>query len=149
MKNNTSINLPEKSVLEAKANKLSQKTEKQFCRGILSFCNAVAIESPTNKNGKYLIAPFGDFEKDGYIQRIDSIAGANLKHNFGKLLNRIRSTFSNVCPVYYEHPDNEDNCEEPKNPDKTPYGKVRTLEVLANGIYAEIEWLDGFSTLPK
>jgi len=141
--------LPEKSVLSDKPNKLSQNEEKQFCRGVLTFCNAIALEAPTSKSGKYLIAPFGDFKKDGYIQRIDALAGTNLKRNFGKLLNRIRSTFSNVCPVYYEHPDNEDNREEPTNPDKTPYGKVRGIEVLANGIYAEIEWLDGFPTLPK
>lgn len=116
---------------------------------ICAFCNAVPFEHHGEASGKYLIAPFGDFKNGEYIQRVDVAAAEKLKRNMGRVWNRIHNMFGNACPVYYEHPDDEDLKELPDNPDKTPYGKVRSLEILANGIYANIDWLPGFALLPR
>lgn len=132
-----------------KANKLSKQTEKTFCNGVLSICNGIAIDRPTEKHGKYLIAPYGDFYIGDIAQRVDKITAANLQHNLNSVWSRIRSIYGNACPVYYEHPDEEDALNYPLATDKTPYGKVRSLENCSDGIYANIEWLDGFESLPK
>lgn len=116
---------------------------------ICAFCNAVPFEHHGEASGKYLIAPFGDFKNGEYVQRVDVAAAEKLKRNMGRVWNRIHNMFGNACPVYYEHPDDEDLKELPDNPDKTPYGKVRSLEILANGIYANIDWLPGFALLPR
>lgn len=127
----------------------SKKQTNGFCNGVLTFCNAVAFERSDTRRGKYLIAPFGDWKNGQYIQRIDNIAAENLKRNMNRVWTRIKNKFGNACPVFYEHPDMEDAKELPDIADKTPYGKVCSLEILPNGIYAEIEWLEGFDELPR
>ena len=133
----------------SRTDKLSKKQSNGFCNGVLTFCNGIEIDRPTEKHGKYLIAPFGDFKKGDYIQRVDSTAGEILKNNLGTIWSRIKNVFGNACPVYYEHPDNEDDYVIPDTPDKTPYGKVLSLENGDDGIYANIEWLNGFEMLPQ
>lgn len=172
----TSKILPEKTPLCENTGIYSKNETKQFCNGIETFCNgitksngdrnlrkgdtpfdgggtatcnATAFEYRGEKFGKYLISPLGDFKNGDYIQRIDSVAAMKLKQNCNRVWSRIRNTFGNACPVYYEHPDHEDLKEIPNEPDKTPYGKVRSLEVLKDGIYANIEWLAGFGELPR
>lgn len=145
----TSKILPEKTPLCENTGIYSKNETKQFCNGITLFCNATAFEYRGEKFGKYLISPLGDFKNGDYIQRIDSVAAMKLKQNCNRVWSRIRNTFGNACPVYYEHPDHEDLKEIPNEPDKTPYGKVRSLEILRDGIYANIEWLAGFGELPR
>lgn len=123
---------------------LSNQKEKSFCRGILTFCNAIAFDKPTQSSGKYLIAPFGDHKNGNHIQRIDKTAALNLRNNLNTLWHSVKTRFSNPCPVLYLHPDEEDLKIIPNTADKTPYGKVISLEVLADGIWANIKWLDGF-----
>ena len=113
------------------------------------FCNGIALEHSGEASGKYLIAPYGDWKNGDYIQRVDAVAAENLKRNMGKVWHKIKSAFGNPCPVHYEHPDGEDDKEVPDAADKTPYGKVKSLEALADGIYANIEWLPGFAELPR
>lgn len=113
------------------------------------FCNGVALEHSGEASGKYLIAPFGDWKNGGYIQRVDSAAAENLKRNMVKVWGKVKKDLENPCPVHYEHPDDEDGEELPRVVDKTPYGRVRALEIRDDGIYAAIEWLPGFETLPK
>ena len=113
------------------------------------FCNGIALEHSGEASGKYLIAPYGDWKNGDYIQRVDAVAAENLKRNMGKVWHKIKSAFGNPCPVHYEHPDDEDDKEVPDAADKTPYGKVKSLEALADGIYANIEWLPGFAELPR
>ena len=127
----------------------SKKQTNGFCNGVLTFCNAVAFERPTERGGKYLIAPFGDWKNGDVVQRVDATAAEILKRNLGSIWARVKNVLGNACPVYYEHPDHEDSEDNPPNADKTPYGRVRSLETLADGIYANIEWLDGFAALPK
>ena len=127
----------------------SKKQTNGFCNGILTFCNAVAFERPDVRGGKYLIAPFGDWKNGDVVQRVDATAAEILKRNLGSIWARVKNALGNACPVYYEHPDHEDAEDNPPNADKTPYGRVRSLETLADGIYADIEWLDGFEALPK
>lgn len=121
----------------------------RFCNGVLTFCNAVAFEHVGESSGKYLIAPFGDWKNGDILQRVDAAAAANLKRNMAAVWSKVESKWENPCPVHYEHPDNLDGEEVPKVVDKTPYGRVRGLEIRDEGIYAEIEWLPGFETLPK
>lgn len=149
MKSNSLENSPENGVKTPESDNRSKKETKRFCNGILTFCNAVVFEHKDEMNGKYLIAPFGDWKNGEYIQRIDNVAGENLKRNMSRVWTRIKNSFGNACPVFYEHPDGEDAKELPDVADKTPYGKVRSLEILSNGIYANIDWLAGFSELPK
>ena len=127
----------------------SKKQTNGFCNGILTFCNAVAFERSDERGGKYLIAPFGDWKNGDVVQRVDATAAEILKRNLGSIWARVKNVLGNACPVYYEHPDHEDSEDNPPNADKTPYGRVRSLETLADGIYANIEWLDGFEALPK
>lgn len=145
----TAENLPEKRVLTDNAVACPENAQKRFCNGIETFCNAIAFEYGGERSGKYLISPFGDFPARGFIQRVDAVAANNLKRNCNRVWSRIKNTFGNACPVYYEHPDGEDFKEIPSDPDKTPYGKVRSLEILKDGIYANIEWLAGFEELPR
>lgn len=145
----TSKILPQKTPLCKNTGIYSKKETKQFCNGIKTFCNGTVFEYRGEKFGKYLISPLGDIKNGDYIQRIDSVAAMKLKQNCNRVWSRIRNTFGNACPVYYEHPDHEDLKEIPNEPDKTPYGKVRSLEVLKDGIYANIEWLAGFGELPR
>lgn len=128
---------------------LSKNAGKQFCNGFLTFCNGIALEHSGEASGKYLIAPYGDWKNGDYIQRVDAVAAENLKRNLGNVWHKIKSAFGNPCPVHYEHPDGEDDKEVPDAADKTPYGKVKSLEALADGIYANIEWLPGFAELPR
>lgn len=141
--------LPKKGVLTDNAGVYSENAQKRFCNGVETFCNAIAFEYGGERFGKYLISPFGDFKIGGYVQRVDEAAAMKLKQNCNRVWSRIRNTFGNACPVYYEHPDHEDLKEIPNEADKTPYGKVRSLEVLKDGIYANIEWLAGFEELPR
>lgn len=127
----------------------SKKQTNGFCNGVLTFCNAVAFERSDGRCGKYLIAPFGDWQNGDVVQRVDATAAEILKRNLGSIWARVKNALGNACPVYYEHPDHEDAEDNPPNADKTPYGRVRSLETLADGIYANIEWLDGFEALPK
>lgn len=127
----------------------SKKQTNGFCNGVLTFCNAVAFERSDVRCGKYLIAPFGDWQNGDVVQRVDATAAEILKRNLGSIWARVKNALGNACPVYYEHPDHEDAEDNPPNADKTPYGRVRSLETLADGIYANIEWLDGFEALPK
>ncbi len=127
----------------------SKKQTNGFCNGVLTFCNAVAFERSDERGGKYLIAPFGDWKNGNVVQRVDTTAAEILKRNLGSIWARVKNVLGNACPVYYEHPDHEDAEDNPPNADKTPYGRVRSLETLADGIYANIEWLDGFEALPK
>lgn len=120
-----------------------------FCNGILTFCNAVAFEHADETSGKYLITPLGDFPNGEALQRIDTVAAEKLRRNMGSVWMKIKNTFGNPCPVFYEHPDDEDEKEIPDVADKTPYGKVRSLEIIDGGIYANIDWLDGFAELPR
>lgn len=113
------------------------------------FCNGIALEHSGEASGKYLIAPYGDWKNGDYIQRVDAVAAENLKRNMVKVWDKVKNDLENPCPVHYEHPDDEDGEEVPRVVDKTPYGRVRALETRADGIYAEIEWLPGFETLPK
>lgn len=113
------------------------------------FCNGIALEHSGEASGKYLIAPYGDWKNGDYIQRVDASAAENLKRNMERVWAMVKNDLENPCPVHYEHPDDEDGKEVPKVVDKTPYGRVRTLEIRDGGIYAEIEWLPGFETLPK
>lgn len=76
-------------------------------------------------------------------------AAENLKRNMVKVWGKVKNDLENPCPVHYEHPDDEDGEEVPRVVDKTPYGRVRALEIRGDGIYAAIEWLPGFETLPK
>lgn len=122
---------------------------KRFCNGFLAFCNAVAFEHAGEASGKYLIAPFGDWKNRDIVQRVDAPAAENLKRNMERVWEKVKSDLENPCPVHYEHPDDEDGEEVPKVVDKTPYGRVRSLEICDDGIYAEIEWLPGFESLPK
>ena len=122
---------------------------KRFCNGFLAFCNRVAFEHAGEASGKYLIAPFGDWKNGDIVQRVDASAAENLKRNMLAVWAKVKSDIENPCPVHYEHPDDEDGKEVPKVVDKTPYGRVRSLEICDDGIYAEIEWLPGFETLPK
>ena len=128
---------------------LSNQKEKSFCRGVLTFCNAITFDRPTQSSGKYLIAPFGDHKNGNHIQRIDKTAALNLRNNLNTLWHSVKTRFSNPCPVLYLHPDEEDLKIIPNTADKTPYGKVISLEVLADGIWANIKWLDGFEELPQ
>lgn len=48
-----------------KADNPTKKTANGFCNGILTFCNAVAVEHTGGRSGKYLIAPFGDWKNGG------------------------------------------------------------------------------------
>lgn len=132
-----------------KADNPTKKTANGFCNGILTFCNAVAIEHTGGRSGKYLIAPFGDWKNGGVVQRIDMSAAEILTRNLGSIWSRVKNVLGNACPVYFEHPDHEDGEDIPTTADKTPYGRVRSLETRADGIYANIEWLDGFEALPK
>ena len=136
-------------VLNAEAGNPSKKQTNGFCNGVLTFCNAVAFERSDGRRGKYLIAPFGDWKNGDVVQRVDATAAEILKRNLGSIWARVKNALGNACPVYYEHPDHEDAEDNPPNADKTPYGRVRSLETLAHGIYANIEWLDGFEALPK
>ena len=113
------------------------------------FCNGIALEHSGEASGKYLIAPYGDWKNGDYIQRVDAPAAENLKRNMERVWAMVKSDIENPCPVHYEHPDDEDGKEVPKVVDKTPYGRVRSLEIRDGGIYAEIEWLPGFESLPK
>lgn len=122
---------------------------KRFCNGFLAFCNAVAFEHAGEASGKYLIAPFGDWKNRDIVQRVDAPAAENLKRNMERVWEKVKSDLENPCPVHYEHPDDEDGEEVPKVVDKTPYGRVRSLEIRDDGVYAEIEWLPGFESLPK
>lgn len=115
----------------------------------MTFCNAVAFEHAGEASGKYLIAPFGDWKNRDIVQRVDAPAAENLKRNMERVWAKVKSDIENPCPVHYEHPDDEDGEEVPKVVDKTPYGRVRSLEIRDDGIYAEIEWLSGFESLPK
>ena len=126
-----------------------KNAKKRFCNGILTFCNAVAFEHVGESSGKYLIAPFGDWKNGNIVQRVDAPAAENLKRNMERVWEKVKSSLENPCPVHYEHPDDEDGEEVPKVVDKTPYGRVRALEVRGDGIYADIEWLPGFESLPK
>lgn len=135
-------NLPNASVYP-------KNQSKRFCNGIMTFCNGIAFEHADEKSGTYLIAPFGDHPHGKSIQRIDAACAEVLKRNIASIWARVKNALGNACPVYYEHPDNEDSEVIPTEPDKTPYGKVRSLEVKANGIYANIDWLSGFENLPK
>ena len=141
--------MPKKALVMKNPTNLSNPKEKSFCRGILTFCNAIAFERPTQSSGKYLIAPFGDHKNGNHIQRIDKAAALNLRNNLNTLWHSVKTRFSNPCPVLYLHPDEEDLKIIPNTADKTPYGKVISLEVLADGIWANIKWLDGFEELPK
>lgn len=145
----TSKILPQKTPLCKNTGVYSKKETKRFCNAIETFCNATAFEYAGERSGKYLISPFGDFKIGGYVQRVDEAAAMKLKQNCNRVWSRIKNTFGNACPVYYEHPDHEDLKEIPNEADKTPYGKVRSLEVLKDGIYANIEWLAGFEELPR
>lgn len=113
------------------------------------FCNGIALEHAGEASGKYLIAPFGDWKNGDIVQRVDASAAENLKRNMAAVWAMVKSDIENPCPVHYEHPDDLDGEEVPKVVDKTPYGRVRSLEIRDDGIYAEIEWLPGFETLPK
>ncbi len=113
------------------------------------FCNAVAFEHSGEVSGKYLIAPFGDWKNGNTTQRVDAAAAENLKRNMIKVWGKVKNDLENPCPVHYEHPEEEDGEEVPRIVDKTPYGRVRALEIRGDGIYAAIEWLPGFETLPK
>ncbi len=122
---------------------------KRFCNGFLAFCNAVAFEHAGEASGKYLIAPFGDWKNGDIVQRVDAPAAENLKRNMERVWAKVKSDLENPCPVHYEHPDDLDGEEVPKVVDKTPYGRVCSLEIRDDGVYAEIEWLPGFESLPK
>ncbi len=117
--------------------------------GIVAFCNASETAYQNEKRGKYLIAPYGDHLNGGYTQRIDEKAVGLLIYDLSSNWKKIRNIFGNACPVYMEHPDQEENALNPANTDKTPYGKVRSLEFGDDGAYADIEWLRGFEDLPK
>lgn len=132
-----------------KAGNLSKRAQKRFCNGKESFCNGMAFEHSGEASGKYLIAPFGDWKNGNIVQRVDAAAAERLKRNMAEVWARVKNELENPCPVHYEHPDEEDGEEVPKVVDKTPYGRVRDLEIRADGIYADIEWLPGFETLPK
>lgn len=114
-----------------------------------AFCNGMAFEHSGEASGKYLIAPFGDWKNGNIVQRVDAAAAERLKRNMAEVWARVKNELENPCPVHYEHPDEEDGEEVPKVVDKTPYGRVRDLEIRSDGIYADIEWLPGFETLPK
>lgn len=129
--------------------KQARKGQRPFHGGAPRTCNAVAFEHAGEPSGKYLIAPYGDWKNGDYIQRVDASAAENLKRNMERVWAMVKNDLENPCPVHYEHPDDEDGKEVPKVVDKTPYGRVRTLEIRDGGIYAEIEWLPGFETLPK
>ena len=107
-------------------------------------------------DGWYLIAPYGDYPKtvkneDGkvrtYIQRITPETADRIIAKFSSLWMRVKTKFSNTCPVYYGHPDAEQFAE--KYPDKTPYGKTLKLKKTPEGIAAQIKWLEGFEELPE
>lgn len=115
----------------------------------MAFCNAVAFEHAGEASGKYLIAPFGDWKNGDIVQRVDAPAAENLKRNMERVWAKVKSDLENPCPVHYEHPDDLDGEEVPKVVDKTPYGRVCSLEIRDDGVYAEIEWLPGFESLPK
>lgn len=136
-----------------KAGNLSKRAQKRFCNAKESFCNGMAggmaFEHSGEASGKYLIAPFGDWKNGNIVQRVDAAAAERLKRNMAEVWARVKNEIENPCPVHYEHPDEEDGEEVPKVVDKTPYGRVRDLEIRADGIYADIEWLPGFETLPK
>lgn len=129
--------------------KQPRKGQRPFNGGAPRTCNGVAFEHAGEPSGKYLIAPFGDWKNGNIVQRVDAPAAENLKRNMERVWAMVKSDLENPCPVHYEHPDDEDGEEVPKVVDKTPYGRVRSLEIRDGGIYAEIEWLPGFETLPK
>lgn len=131
------------------AGNLSKSAGKRFCNGFLAFCNSITLEHSGEASGKYLIAPYGDWKKGDTTQRVDAAAAENLKRNMVKVWGKVKNDLENPCPVHYEHPDDEDGEEVPRVVDKTPYGRVRALEIRGDGIYAAIEWLPGFETLPK
>lgn len=116
------------------------------CRAVLTFCNAIEVDRQSQPSGKYLIAPFGDYPHGGNVQRVDAVAAANMKRELSGVWTRVKNVFGNACPVFYSHPDDEHY---PDAADHTPYGKVLSLETLADGIWANIKWLDGFEHLPK
>lgn len=129
--------------------KQPRKGQRPFNGGAPRTCNGVAFEHAGEASGKYLIAPFGDWKNGDIVQRVDAPAAENLKRNMERVWEKVKSDLENPCPVHYEHPDDEDGEEVPKVVDKTPYGRVRSLEICDDGIYAEIEWLPGFESLPK
>lgn len=129
--------------------KQPRKGQRPFNGGAPRTCNGVAFEHAGEASGKYLIAPFGDWKNGDIVQRVDAPAAENLKRNMERVWAMVKNDLENPCPVHYEHPDDEDGKEVPKVVDKTPYGRVRSLEIRDDGIYAEIEWLPGFETLPK
>lgn len=129
--------------------KQPRKGQRPFNGGAPRTCNGITFEHAGEASGKYLIAPFGDWKNGDYIQRVDASAAENLKRNMERVWAMVKNDLENPCPVHYEHPDDEDGKEVPKVVDKTPYGRVRTLEIRDGGIYAEIEWLPGFESLPK
>lgn len=129
--------------------KQPRKGQRPFNGGAPRTCNGVAFEHAGEASGKYLIAPFGDWKNRDIVQRVDAPAAENLKRNMERVWEKVKSDLENPCPVHYEHPDDEDGEEVPKVVDKTPYGRVRSLEICDDGIYAEIEWLPGFESLPK
>lgn len=129
--------------------KQPRKGQRPFNGGAPRTCNGVAFEHAGEASGKYLIAPFGDWKNGNIVQRVDAPAAENLKRNMERVWEKVKSDLENPCPVHYEHPDDEDGKEVPNVVDKTPYGRVRGLEIRDDGIYAEIEWLPGFETLPK
>ena len=129
--------------------KQPRKGQRPFHGGAPRTCNGVAFEHAGEPSGKYLIAPFGDWKNGNIVQRVDASAAENLKRNMAAVWAMIKSDIENPCPVHYEHPDDLDGEEVPKVVDKTPYGRVRSLEIRDDGIYAEIEWLPGFESLPK
>ena len=129
--------------------KQPRKGQRPFNGGAPRTCNGVAFEHAGEALGKYLIAPYGDWKNGDIVQRVDGAAAENLKRNMERVWAKVEGEFENPCPVHYEHPDDEDGKELPNVVDKTPYGRVRALEIRADGVYAEIEWLPGFETLPK
>lgn len=129
--------------------KQPRKGQRPFNGSAPRTCNAVAFEHAGEASGKYLIAPFGDWKNRDIVQRVDAPAAENLKLNMERVWAMVKNDLENPCPVHYEHPDDLDGEEVPKVVDKTPYGRVRSLEIRDDGIYAEIEWLPGFETLPK
>ena len=145
----------------------------QDCNGIAQSDKSAASENPESgalhfsfpeekvalaneTDGWYLIAPYGDYPKtvkneDGkvrtYIQRITPETADRIIARFSSLWMRVKTKFSNTCPVYYGHPDAEQFAE--KYPDKTPYGKTLKLKKTPEGIAAQIKWLEGFEELPE
>jgi hypothetical protein len=68
-----------------------------------------------------LLAPYGDFEHQKGLQRVDRIAVDNMVEHFNSLLGRLGRLFTGV-PFYIGHPDNGD-----QGGDTKAYGWIMKL----------------------